>query len=143
MKSSLSSRARGWRGRRDFDSQVTCHPHEVHARVVILTETFPLPTHASEPRPPRPPLGSTRLRFLCVRPVSAESPVVDMPVHGVHAGAARVWRERKMRSFWRHEQMAIQMVRCNTIRTAFCGTRGLPPELEEWHEMYHTFFSPR
>ena len=30
--------------------------------------------------------------------------------HGEHAGAARVRRERKMRSFWRHEQMAIQMV---------------------------------
>ena len=33
-----------------------------------------------------------------------------MPVHGEHASAARVRRERKMRSFWRHEQMAIQMV---------------------------------
>ena len=33
-----------------------------------------------------------------------------MPVHGEQAGAARVRRERKMRSFWRHEQMAIQMV---------------------------------
>ena len=36
--------------------------------------------------------------------------MVDMPVHGEHAGAARVRRERKLRSFWRHEQMAIQMV---------------------------------
>ena len=54
------------------------------------------------------------LRSCCVsfsvRPVSVESPVVDMPVHGEHAGAARVRRERKMRSSWRHEQMAIQMV---------------------------------
>ena len=33
-----------------------------------------------------------------------------MPVHGEHAGAARVRRECKLRSFWRHEQMAIQMV---------------------------------
>ena len=33
-----------------------------------------------------------------------------MPVHGEHAGAARVRRERKMPSFWRHEQTAIQMV---------------------------------
>ena len=64
-------------------------------------------SYTSEP-PPSP--GSTRLRFLFVRPVSVESPVVDMPVHGEHAGAARVRRERKMRSFWRHEQMAIQMV---------------------------------
>ena len=45
-----------------------------------------------------------------MRPVSVESPLVDMPVHGEHAGDARVRRERKMRSFWRHEQMAIQMV---------------------------------
>ena len=48
--------------------------------------------------------------FFFVRPVSVESPVVDMPVHGEHAGAPRVRRERRMRSFWRHEQMAIQMV---------------------------------
>ena len=62
-------------------------------------------THWSAPPPP----GSTRLRFLFVRPVSVESRVVDMPVHGEHAGAARVRRERKMRSFWLHEQMAVQM----------------------------------
>ena len=34
--------------------------------------------------------------------------MVDMPVHCEHAGAARKRRERSMRSFWRHEQMAIQ-----------------------------------
>ena len=66
--------------------------------------------HCEVPEEPPLPLGSTRLRFLFVRPVSVESPVVDMHVHGEHAGAARVRRERKMRSLWRHEQMAIQKV---------------------------------
>ena len=36
--------------------------------------------------------------------------MVDMLVHGEHAGAVGVRRECRMRSFWRHEQMAIQMV---------------------------------
>ena len=39
-----------------------------------------------------------------------------MPVHGEHAGAARVRRERRMRSFRRHEQMAIQMVLATTVQ---------------------------
>ena len=64
-----------------------------------------------------------------------------MPVHGEHAGAARVRRERKMRSSWRHEQMAIQMV------LAFGATplerRSTEPEDShqdrgERHELYYT-----
>ena len=42
MKSSSSSRARGWRGRRESDSQVTCHPKKLHARVTVSPETSSL-----------------------------------------------------------------------------------------------------
>ena len=72
-----------------------------------------------------------------------------MPVHGEHAGAARVRRERKLRSFWRHEQMAIQMVlasvqhhsfgKVGTTHAALRGQKqGTRTVQGEEHELYHT-----
>ena len=87
--------------------------------------------------------GSTRLRFFFVRPVSVESPVVDMPMHGEHAGAARVRGERRMRSFWRHEQMAIQMVLASVQHHSQGAPRGQTTATKtrgegESHEMKYT-----
>ena len=72
-----------------------------------------------------------------------------MPVHGEHAGAARVRRERKLRSFWRHEQMAIQMVLASVqhhsfgkVGTSHAALRGQKQGTRtvqgEEHELYHT-----
>ena len=72
-----------------------------------------------------------------------------MPVHGEHAGAARVRRERKLRSFWRHEQMAIQMVlasvqhhsfgKVGTTHAALRGQKqGTRTVQGEEHVLYHT-----
>ena len=52
----------------------------------------------------------TGVRYRYSRVNFSESPVVDMSLHGEHTGTARRRRERRLRSFWRHEQMAIQMV---------------------------------
>ena len=80
-------------GRRE--SSLPCVlPPESGATVMAYGLTFVI-NSPSAPQPPEPPPPPHRL---------------NMPVHGEHAGAARVRRERRVRSFWRHEQMAIQMV---------------------------------
>ena len=48
--------------------------------------------------------------FFCETKVG-RNPVVDMSLHGELAGAARRQRERRMRSFWRHEQQGSRRVR--------------------------------
>ena len=66
----------GWRGRREFDSWVTCHPNYVHA-LCVHTDRDMFATHWSEPQPPQPPrppqpphwrLGSQVLRALHAHP---------------------------------------------------------------------------
>ena len=53
-----------------------------------------------------------------------------MPMHGEDAGAARVRRERRMRSFWRHEQMAIQMVLASVQHHSHGAPRGQTTAVE-------------
>ena len=81
-----------------------------------------------------------RFRFLFVKPVSVESPVVDMPVHGEHAvphvcGESASCAHSGATSRW---QSRWSWLRCNTIRTAFYGTRGQPPGPGERPVMYCT-----
>ena len=60
-----------------------------------------------------------------------------MPVHGEHAGAARVRRERKMRSFWRHEQNGV-------LRNQRTATRSGGEESEmKYTATFRKSFSPK
>ena len=65
MKSSSSSRARGWRGRRESDSQVFCHPNSLHALAHIDRDmchaSRPHHHHHTYPSPPSYLSPSTRL----------------------------------------------------------------------------------
>ena len=60
--------------------------------------------------------------------------VVDMPVHGEHAGGARVRRERRLRSFsWRSRWSSL---RCKTSRTARWGTEHSHQGVGAREELY-------
>ena len=72
-----------------------------------------------------------------------ESPLVSS------GGSARRRRERRLRSFWRHEQMAVQMVlatvthhsfgKVGTTHAALRGQKqGTRTVQGEEHELYHT-----
>ena len=125
----------GWRGRRESDFQVFCHPNEVHAcsdvdkhiRVRTTTTTTPHPhthTHAHTPShtlspspppphpppPPPPPKAQTGLVIVCFELLFTVPFVVDMPLHGGHAAGAAMWRrQRRLRSWLRHERMTVAM----------------------------------
>ena len=98
-----------------------------------LPPSFPPSPLSSLPHPPSPPLP----RHKYTSTPHNEDQFVDMPLRGEHAGAARVRRERRMRSCWRHEQMSIQKVLA-TVQHHSYGTRGQPPGREERDEKYCT-----
>ena len=99
------------------DSQVFCRHNPCTKQDGLpgaTTESEPPPPQPSPPLPPQPGCVS----FLCETNVGG-SLVVDMSLHGEHAGAARRRRQRRIRSFWRHEQMAVQMVLATASHHSF------------------------
>ena len=90
------SRARGWRGRRESDSQVFCHPNSVHLcsgmdRRIAVTSR---PHHNHH----------NHQLFL---PFCGDS---VMDASGQPTGAAQRRRQRRLRSWWRHEQQSFAAI---------------------------------
>ena len=57
-----------------------------------------------------------RAFLLCV--TSWSSPVVDMVLHGDHGSAWRR-RQRRLRSWWRHEQLSVAMALSSAVHHSF------------------------
>ena len=108
-----------WRGRRESNSQAFCHPNSVHP-VMAYGQTFVINT-ASAPPPP-PSCLHLRVNRLC-QLVQCQTLAVNIMMDVDRAsGAAKRWRERRLRSWWRHEAQRISA----TLATARHHSAGPP-----------------
>ena len=123
-------------------------PHTTH------TTTHTHRTHNHTHTPPRTPPGVSSSSADLYVLTFCETLAVDTAMSHVEralgaGGAALRRRERRLRSFWRHEQMAVQMVLATVthhsfgkVGTAHAALRGQKQGTRtvqgEEHELYHT-----
>ena len=94
-----------------------------HTFVIVMSRTTPPPS--SSPPPPPPVVSTQELPFK--RSLSMETRAVDAMTGVDGAGAARRRRERRLRSWWRHERMSIACAVAEAL-----GARTQSPEPERW-----------
>ena len=95
----------GWRGRRESDYQVFCHPNSMHAPRCHTDKhmtSAPGPHH-NHHNHHKAQTGCANLDFLCC------TMMADPSGRPQSRGVARRRRERRLRSMLRHERMTVAM----------------------------------
>ena len=95
----------GWRGRRESDSQVFCHPNSMHAWWHIDKDM----SLTSRPHHHHHQAFDSNTRFLVCVTVMFLNPADGSCADRAHVGSARRRRERQLRSWLKHERQTVAM----------------------------------
>ena len=131
---------KGWRGRRESDSQVFCHPIRcMHWRLwTNILVVYHRPHHHHHHK-----AYDSSTRFLVCVTVMIYNPA-DGSCAERASGAARRWRERRLRSWLKHERQTVRMVLAETFHHS---SAPFPPKFkEEWvgrHEQHAALRGPK
>ena len=121
-----------------------CTLHTTHCTTPHTTHNTPHTTHRKHAHTtPPPPQWFNHIRFISVKRRLATSPEVEVNIMHVHRlGAAKRRRERRLRSWLRHEQQGVKAAVAATLHhSAARGVRrptGRHSPLDSKHTTQHT-----
>ena len=124
---------KGWRGRRESDSQVTCHP--IHCMTAVWhgqtrhtsTTSAPPPQPPQPPQPPpQPPKAQTGCS-VCVGDFCCAFMLSTVVGVGNATGAAMRRRQRRLRAWARHERLSIAMALATVEHHSYGPTANAAP----------------